>query len=215
MSRFKSANDSKSAHINTLRAIIGVLVLFIFYILHGWSKAPEKITVDYPPDLRGWTSLPVGHKHPPNVYAFGLYIYQQLNNWPANGVDDYPMRINELGCYFTHDFKQLLETDLEKKRQQGTLGRTRQIMQIPGREYDNRRVMIESDSSWIAFFDLNLVETLKNETIKNLFAQYSIRIVRYHQNPTCNPFGLAIDGFLRRPARLEGFLQETELSDEN
>ena len=136
MSRYKSALNGRDAHIITLRFVILVLFVLLLYIAHGWSKAPERITVDIPPDLREGASMPVNYKNPSNVYAFGLYIFQQLNNWPKSGDADYYNRIQTLQCYFTPDFMQTLELDLSKKEALGQLGNKRTISEIPGRHYE-------------------------------------------------------------------------------
>ena len=212
MSNYKSAVHGRDAHIMTLRGVIGCLIITILYIANGWSKSPERLIVDIPPDLRSGTSMPADHKHPANVYAFGLYIFQQLNNWPKSGEEDYANRIDTLTCYLTPDFKQTLEVDMSEKAVNSELSRKRYIQEIPGRQFSSKRVFIENDASWVSFYDINLTETYNNEIIKNIFAQYSLRIVRHNVNPECNPFGLAVDGFYARPARLEGFKQETQLT---
>lgn len=209
MSKYQSAIHGRDAHILTLRGVIALLVVVILYIGHGWSKSPENLTIDIPPDLRSGISQPADHKHPANVYAFGLYVWQQLNNWPSIGETDYPQRIDTLRCYLTPDFKQTLEVDFSKKAENSELSRQRHLLEIPGRHFNEKRIYIENDQSWVGFYDINLVETYNNEIIKDIFAQYSLRIVRYNQNPSCNPFGLAIDGFYKRPVRLEGFKQES------
>lgn len=208
MSSYKNAIDSKSAHINTLRGVILLLICVIFYIANGWSKAPESLTIDIPPDLRSGVSQPHSHKHPPNVFAFGQYVFQALNTWQTSGTDDYMANIYALQCYLTPDFRQTLETDYQKRLANRSLNRTRNVVPIAGREYDNRRIFIQNENSWVGFYDLNLVERISGEVVRNLFAQYSLKIVRYNQSPGCNPFGLAIAGFHKSPARLEGFLQD-------
>ncbi len=209
MSRYKSAISGQAAHIMTLRIVIGLLFVALIYVAHGWSKAPEKLIVDIPPDLREGTSMPVNYRNPSNVYAFGLYIFQQLNNWPKSGSDDYFNRIKTLECYFTPDFLQVLELDLNKKQSLNQLSNKRAISEIPGRHYEARRIYSETANSWVVLYDLNLQETYLNEIVKNIFAQYSLRIVRLTQNPECNPFGLAIDGYYGRPKRIEEFKVKT------
>lgn len=207
MSSYKNAIDSKTAHINTLRAVIILLILVVFYISYGWSKAPERLTIDIPPDLRSGVSQPADHKHPANVFAFGQYVYQALNTWQTSGKIDYKANIHSLQCYLTPEFRQNLETDYEQRVIERSIERTRNVIPIAGREYDNRRIFIQNQNSWVGFYDLNMVERINGEIVRNLFAQYSLKIIRYNQNPSCNPFGLAIAGFHKAPARLEGFLQ--------
>ncbi len=79
MSKFRHALQNRDQHILTLRMICGVLVLCLFVAFAGWMRAPAKLTIHNPPDLRSgstraWWEVPL-----PTVYAFSFYIFQQLN----------------------------------------------------------------------------------------------------------------------------------------
>lgn len=203
MSKYKTAVASQSAHIKSLLGVIAVLSLALFWALNGWSKAPEHIKIDIPPDLRSGSTRGIAERHPFNVYAFGYYVFQQLNNWPTNGVDDFKNNIYAFSCYFTPNYLNELERDYDRRRANHELNRTRGIQEMIGHGYKPSRIYTESKESWIAYYDLNVKETFRSEVIKNIFARYPIRIVAYDVDPECNLWGLAIDGFYGEPKRLE------------
>lgn len=212
MSKQKKALDGREAHIFTLRALLVLLVLALFYTINGWSGAPERIKIDIPPDLRSGSTRGIAERHPFNVYAFGYYIFQQLNNWPVEGVGDYKERINQLSCYLTPEYKSWLDRDYERRIKKHELNRTRAAQEMPERPYSSNRVFTESSDSWVSYYDLNIKETYRGEKVKDIFARYPIRIVRWDVNPECNMWGLALDGYYKNPSRLEKEKQDSLVS---
>ena len=204
MAKVKRALDGRDAHIFTLRMIILFLCLVIAYALWGWSIAPHRIKVDIPPDLRTGSSRGIEERHPYNVYGFGLYIWQQMNNWPASGEKDYAANINSLGCYITPRFKAELLRDYDQKERRSELRRTRALQEMFDRPYEPKRVWVESGDSWVAYYDVSIKESYRGETVKDIYVRYPIRVVRWDTNSECNPWGLALDGFYEDPKRLEG-----------
>lgn len=210
MARLKKALDGRDSHILTLRIIIGIFAIALIYSIAGWKAAPEHIKIDIPPDLRSGSTRGIKERHPFNIYAFGYYIFQQMNNWPVEGVDDYKKQINRLSCYITPRFKGELERDYEQRLRRHELSRTRALQEMPERPYTDKRVYVESGDSWVAFYDVNIKETFRSEIVKDIFVRYPIRVVRWDVDPECNLWGLALDGFYRNPKRLEGNQQENE-----
>ena len=210
MARLKKALDGRDSHILTLRILIGILAIALFYSIAGWKAAPEHIKIDIPPDLRSGSTRGIQERHPFNVYAFGYYIFQQMNNWPVEGVEDYKKQINRLSCYITPRFKGELERDYEQRLKRHELNRTRALQEMPDRPYTDKRVYVESGDSWVAFYDVNIKETFRSEIVKDIFVRYPVRIVRWDVDPECNLWGLALDGFYKNPKRLEGSQQENE-----
>lgn len=210
MARLKKALDGRDSHILTLRILIGILAIALFYSIAGWKAAPEHIKIDIPPDLRSGSTRGIQERHPFNVYAFGYYIFQQMNNWPVEGVEDYKKQINRLSCYITPRFKGELERDYEQRLKRHELNRTRALQEMPDRPYTDKRVYVESGDSWVAFYDVNIKETFRSEIVKDIFVRYPVRIVRWDVDPECNLWGLALDGFYKNPKRLEGNQQENE-----
>ncbi len=210
MSRIKKALDANSSHIMTLRIIIMLLIIILLYSISGWKAAPEHIKIDIPPDLRSGSTRGINERHPFNIYSFGLYIFQQLNNWPVKGLNDYKKQIGALSCYFTPRFKGELERDYTRRQKNHELNRTRAMQEVPDKPYEPNRIYKESDDTWVAYYDINIKETFRAEIIKNIFVRYPIRVVRWDVDPECNLWGLAIDGYFGEPTRLERNA-ETEL----
>lgn len=203
MAKIKKALDGRDSHILTLRIAIAVLVVSLFYTISGWKSAPEHIKIDIPPDLRSGSTRGIKERHPFNVYAFGYYIFQQMNNWPVEGTEDYKKQIHRLSCYITPRFKGELERDYDQRLRRHELTRTRALQELPDQPYTNKRVYTESGDSWVAFYDVNIKETFRSEIVKDIFVRYPIRIVRWDVDPECNLWGLALDGFYDNPKRLE------------
>lgn len=201
--KLKKALDGRDAHIVTLRIVIGVLTVALFWSIAGWKAAPEHIKIDIPPDLRSGSTRGIQERHPFNVYAFGYYIFQQMNNWPVEGVDDYKKRIWQLSCYITPEFKGWLERDYERRLKKHELNRTRATQEMPERPYNPKRVYTESKDSWVAFYDLNVKENFRGEVVKDIFVRFPVRIVRWDVDPECNLWGLALDGYYKNPSRIE------------
>lgn len=109
MGRTKKALDGRDSHILTLRILLGLLSVALILTIMGWRDAPEHIKVDIPPDLRSGSTRGIDERHPFNIYAFGYYIWQQMNNWPVEGTDNYKQQIERLSCYITPRFKGELE----------------------------------------------------------------------------------------------------------
>lgn len=211
MGRVKKALDGRDSHIMTLRITIGVLLLACIGMYAGWKSAPEHIKIDIPPDLRTGSTRGIDERHPFNIYAFGIYIWQQLNNWPVEGTKDYEERINALSCYLTPSFKAYLDADYDNRRRRHELTRVRHIQEMPDRPYTPKRVYVESSDSWVVFYDINVNESLKGSPVKDVFIRFPLRIVRWDVDPECNLWGLALDGFYKQPSRLEKSKQDDQI----
>ena len=203
MSRFRKIVDQQSAHIATLRTLIVALLGLSVVLAYGWYSAPRDLIVHVPPDLRSGSTRKVSEVPPQSVYAFGFYVFQQLNRWPADGEHDYWNRIHNFAAYLTPEFAEALKADFEAKRGNRELqSRQRAVHEAPGRVYEAGRIKIESPDSWVVYLDLQIVETYRGETIKNTALRYPLRVVRYDVDPEQNSFGLALAGFETSPERL-------------
>jgi integrating conjugative element protein (TIGR03746 family) len=206
MSRFRNEVVHLQAHVKTLRLGAGALFILAVILGLGWWKAPRDLTIHVPPDLRSgsvrkWWQVP-----PESVYAFGLYIFQQLNRWPTNGEEDYPHNIRALSAYLTPACKSFLEHDFVARRDNGELRqRVRGIYEIPGRGYGDdptARVQTISDHDWIVTLDVTADEYYASEQVKRATVRYPLKVLRWDMNPEKNPFGLALDCYSSTPERI-------------
>jgi len=203
MSRIRKIVDDQSAHIGTLRALLGALVGLNLILAYGWYSAPQDLVVHVPPDLRSGSTRKVSEVPPQSVYAFAFYLFQQLNRWTVNGEADYWNRIHNFSAYLTPEFAESLRADFATKQAHRELqNRQRAMHEVPGRVYSPSRVKIESTDSWVVYLDLQVIETYRGETVKNTAVRYPLRVVRYDVDPEQNPFGLALAGFESPPERL-------------
>ena len=184
------------AYRRVLWAVIAIQVLVIAALWFGWSRAPERLTVHIPPDLRSGAVLAVNEVLPPNVYAFAFYIFQQLNRWPEDGAKDYGKAIFRISPYVTPRYGAELMADMELKGRQGELAyRVRGVHEIAGHGYEERRVDVLATGVWVVWLDLDLFESVKGMTVKKTAIRYPLRVVSLAVDPEANPWGLALDGF--------------------
>lgn len=212
MRRYRHEIDNVRAHLRSLWAVIAIQVVIIAALWFGWSRAPERLTVHIPPDLRSGAVLAADEVSPSNVYAFAFYIFQQLNRWPEDGAKDYGRAIFRVSPYLTPRYRADLIAELKQKGHQGELAyRVRGVQEIPGHGYEERRVDLLNEGAWIVWLDLDLLESVKGMTVKRTAIRYPLRVVRYAVDLEANPWGLALDGFgAEGPRRLT----DAELDDD-
>ncbi len=204
---YRKRVDAQRAHIVSLRLVIGLLIGLGLYMAYGWQSAPRNLTIHVPPDLRSgstrlWWDIP-----PESVYAFGLYIFQQMNRWPTDGETDYADNIVRLGGYLTPSCKAYLQKDFELRRNSGELRkRERGVFEIPGRGLnDNKEPHVQQNTinEWTVNLDITADEHYGGERVKRAFARYPLHIIRSDVDPETNPFGLAWDCYSGNPQRIE------------
>ena len=204
---FRKRVDAQQAHILSLRIaviVLGAVSLFAFY---GWHKAPEYLTVHVPPDLRSGSTRKWWEVPPENVYAFGFYIFQQMQRWEKNGDNDYEDNIQRLASYVTPSCKEYLQRDYELRRNAGELrGRERSVSEIPGHGLTDPGVLRVEEigiNDWTVYLDLLADESVNGERVKRAMTRYPLSIVRADVNPESNPFGLMWNCYASNPQRIE------------
>ncbi|MFN9525564.1 MAG: PFL_4703 family integrating conjugative element protein [Pseudomonadaceae bacterium] len=206
MSRIKNEVAHLQGHIRSLRIGAGALVLLALVMGIGWWSAPRNLTIHVPPDLRSGSSRPWWDVPPESVYAFTIYVWQQLQRWPSNGDDDYPRNLHALSPYLTPACQALLQQDYEYRRNAGELRRrVRGIYEIPGRGYaDNPtlRVRTVSNREWVVTLDVTADEYYASEQVKRALVRYPLKVQRIDVDPQRNPFGLVIDCYDGVPQRI-------------
>lgn len=204
---YRKKVDAQYAHIVSLRIALGLMAVVCLALAYGWWSAPRELTVHVPPDLRSgstrkWWDIPQE-----SVYAFGLYIFQQMNRWPTDGETDYQDNIYRLDAYLTSSCKAYLQKDYELRRNAGELRkRERGVHEIPGRGVDDsqeQHVIQHSINDWTVNLDITADEYYGGERVKRALARYPLLIIRSDVDPEKNPFGLQWDCYDGSPQRIE------------
>lgn len=204
MSKFRHALQNQDQHILTLRVICAMLVLCLFIAFAGWMRAPDKLTIHNPPDLRSGSTRAWWEVPPSTVYAFSFYIFQQLNAWPKDGEVDYPRKIASMTAYLTPSCQTYLEKEAGYRTTLGELkDRSRVVYEIPGRGFSDDKVSVIDRDHWQVQLDLVADEYFNAEPVKRVTVRYPVKVVRWEGDPERNPFGLALDCFAGTPQRLE------------
>jgi len=204
---YRKKVDAQNGHIFSLRLALGFVSALCLVFAYGWWAAPKDLTIHVPPDLRTgstrkWWDIP-----PESVYAFGLYIFQQMNRWQANGETDYEDNIIRLDAYLTPNCKTYLQKDFELRRNAGELRkRERSVSEIPGRGVNDdqeQHVIVHSINEWTVNLDITADEYLNGERVKRALARYPVRILRDDVDAEKNPWGLMWDCYSSPPQRIE------------
>ena len=180
----------------SLWLVIALLFSLVLVLGIGLLRTPSQMTVHIPPDLRSGATIGGNQPQPQNVYAFASYIFKQLHRWAEDGSTDFSQRIYSLSAYLTPRFRSQLLADLKAKAKRGELTlRERGMQEIPGANYEERRVDLLSEDVWIVWLDMELSESVQGVPVKEKYIRFPIRVVRYEVDIEANPWGLALDGF--------------------
>lgn len=203
MSQFRHALKDRDQHIRTLRFVCILLTVLLMLTLIGWMNAPKKLTIYNPPDLRSGSTRAWWQVPNSTVYAFGFYIFQQLNAWPKDGEVDYPNKIAALAAYLTPSCQIYFAKEAAYRTKLGELkGRSRVVYEIPGRGFNENKVKVLDRDHWVLQLDLVVDEYFNAEPVKRATVRYPLKVVRAEGDPELNPFGLAVDCFDDIPQRL-------------
>ena len=196
LSRYRHVLENAYSNVRTLWCVVGIEAFLILVLAIGLMRAPSDLTVHIPPDLKSGATVQPNEPSPANVYAFAVYIFQQLYRWPMDGATDFSRGIYALSAYLTPSYRETLTSELESKAKRGELaGRERGMQELRGHGFTEKRVNILQDGVWLVIVDMELSETVRGMPVKRKTIRYPIRVVRYDVDRESNPWGLALDGF--------------------
>lgn len=196
LSRYRHVLENAYSNVRTLWCVVGIEALLIFVLIIGLIRVPSTLTVHIPPDLKSGAMVQPNEPSPANVYAFAVYIFQQLYRWPIDGATDFSNAIFALSAYLTPAYREALIAELEAKAKRGELaGRERGMQELPGHRFTEARVNTLQEGVWVVVVDMELLENVKAVAVKRKAIRYPIRVVRYDIDRERNPWGLALDGF--------------------
>lgn len=193
--RYQDENSNLRAHITTLRVVATVMVVIIAGLIQGWQQAKEAVRIHIPPDLRSGAVIKADDVQPAHIYAFANTVFQQANHW-ENGQADYGEQLFKVSPYLTPPFMDNLKADMDLRGKNGELSeRSRTLQPLAGVGFEERRVVVLSDDSWLVWLDYNIREYVRGVAVKNVNIRYPLRVVRYAIGMDANPWGLALDGY--------------------
>ncbi|MDG2961712.1 PFL_4703 family integrating conjugative element protein [Exercitatus varius] len=205
MSQLKGVINEKRSHINTLRYVIGVLVVICLGLIGVIFTSPDRLMIFNPPELHAGSQRPWWEIPKSNIYAFAYQTFQQLNRWTVNGQEDYKRNIENLAPLLTPGCQRFLQQDYADRQRYGELrDRTRGVYEIVGRGFSDDKVQVLSRDSWIVNLDLSVDEYFQDEPVKRVFTRFPISIVRMDVDMQRNPWGLGFNCYSSTPLRLEG-----------
>lgn len=193
--------DKYQIVIKILSGCIGVLLLLCLLFFWGWKSAPSRLTLYLPPDISGGVLIKANEIPPQDVYEFAFQVFGSVNTWTNNGTTDYPTLIGAYKDYFSPSFLSWLKSDSASKASQNALDRKR-YMSLVG-VYQPSAVTAISNGSWQVNLDVEIVETVDNQVVKDVVMDYPLLINRTDLPITSNPWGLVIDGFAAQPTRIQ------------
>ena len=196
MPRYRNVLDNAYSQVRALWCVIGIEAILIVILGIGLMRAPSTLTIHIPPDLKAGAMVRPNEPGSANVYAFAIYIFQQLYRWPTDGSMDFGNAIYALSAYLTPMYREALVSELETKARRGELaGRERGMQELLGRGFSEDRVRVLKDGVWLVIVDMELFESVQGTAVKRKQIRYPLRIVRYDIDRETNPWGLALDGF--------------------
>lgn len=140
------------------------------------------------------------------VYGFAFYVWQSVNHWENDGLQNYKQQITQYSPYFTPTFKNSLIQNYNNLLNQGELQDRIRIMQgMSGSEYSPLDVKYIGHDTWIVYLKMRLTEMINSngKIVKDVQMYYTLKVVRYDVDPNSNHWGLAIAGFAASPARIK------------
>ena len=208
--RFQHALANAWLSIKILWIALGCLMLINLAMIIGWYNAQQSIRVYIPPQIpsSGLTQsanvIPIS-----SVYSFAFYIWQGLNYWPENGMVDYKKTIEQFTPFLTPKFKQTLLQDYRDRQSHGELqDRLRHLQGVNGASFDVRDIEALGHDTWLVHLQMRLSEhmNMNGNAVKEVILRYTLRVVRYDAQSKVNPWGLALDGFVENPERVQTYI---------
>lgn len=179
-------------------------------LILSWHSSQQKIEVYIPSQIPTTGLIQKANKVlPTTVYSFAYYIWQSINYWPQNGAEDYKKAIEQFSPFLTPRFKNFLIKDYNERFNQGELQeRLRNLQGLNGTAFETKDVEYIGHDTWLVHLRLRLNEhmSMNANQVKDVALNYTLRIVCYEINSKINPWGLAVDGFVANPERIQTYI---------
>jgi integrating conjugative element protein (TIGR03746 family) len=199
--------EDADAHVIKLQKIfIYILAVLSLIFSIGWMTSPSRLTIYIPPEIQNGATLKVGSIPDPLIYSFAYEIWQELNYWPKEDGDDYQKNIHRYWSYLTPKFKSELMSEEKDLRLSGQLQRIRSLQGLSGAAFDSINVKKLGNDTWEVDLRMRLSEYKNGQAVKDIEIIYPLRVTRINESPQNNPYGLALDGFISEPERIQTYI---------
>jgi len=198
--------DADAQVIKLQKTFIYILAVLSLIFSIGWMSAPSRLTVYIPPEIQNGATLKVGSIPAPLIYSFAYEIWQELNYWPKEDGDDYLKNIHRYWSYLTPKFKSELIAEEKDLRLSGQLQRIRSLQGLSGAAFESVNVKKLGNDTWEVDLRMRLSEYKNGQPVKDIEIIYPLRVTRINVSPQNNPYGLALDGFISEPERLQTYI---------
>ena len=205
--KFLNALEQARRHIHSLWCVVILVVLMNVLSVFGWLHTQSKIRIEVPPQIpESGLTITQGEISKTTIYSFAFYVWQSINHWSNNGMQDYKKQITQFSPYLTPEFKLKLIENYNNQLNQGELQDRIRIMQgMSGSEYSPDDVRYIGHGTWIVHLKMRLTEMMSSnaKVVKDVQMNYTLKVVRYNVDAKQNPWGLALAGFAESPARIK------------
>ncbi len=205
--KFLNALEQARWHIRSLWCVVILVVLINILSVFGWLHTQSKIRIEVPPQIpESGLTITQGEISKTTIYSFAFYVWQSINHWSNNGMQDYKKQITQFSAYLTPEFKLKLIENYNNQLNQGELqDRIRILQGMAGSEYSPDDVDYIGHGTWIVHLKMRLTEMMNSnaKVVKDVQMYYTLKVVRYNVDAKQNPWGLAIAGFAKSPARIK------------
>ena len=103
----------------------------------------------------------------------------------------------------------MLLQDYRDRQAHGELqDRLRHLQGVNGTSFDSKTVEALGHDTWLVHLQMRLSEhmNMNGNAVKDVVLNYTLRVVRYDVAPKINPWGLALDGFVENPERVQTYI---------
>ena len=81
--------------------LLGLCFVLMLILAYGWYSAPQKLTIDIPPDLTAGATVKPGTFHKATIYTLADSVLKQLNLWSEDGEKDFLTQAGRLQYLIT------------------------------------------------------------------------------------------------------------------
>ncbi len=205
--KFLNALEQSKWHIRSLWRVSFLLFLTNALVLLGWMHSQSKIKIEVPRHIpESGLTLTQGEVPQTTVYSFAFYVWQSINHWSQNGMQDYKAQMTRFSPFLTPSFKLKLIRNYNYLLNEGELQDRLRLMQgLSSSGYSSRDVKTIGHGTWMVHLKMRLTEMMKSNAkiVKDVQMHYILKIVRYNVDAKQNPWGLAIAGFAESPERIK------------